>query len=88
MNKRFGLAIGLVVLSALPVAGQLPQASAAALGMGYNTTAWARGFAAVANNPAGLAHRDSPGFSIAILPISLGSGLGPVGLEDLTAWEG
>lgn len=69
-------------------AAQLPQASAAALGMGYNMTASARGFAAVANNPAGLGHASSPGFSLAIPSISAEAGLGPISLSDLADWEG
>lgn len=88
MTRLTGWMAGLAFLLAIPAEAQLPQASATALGMGYNMAASARGFAAVANNPAGLARRDSPGFSIAILPISLGSGLGPVGLGDLATWNG
>lgn len=74
--------------AAAPAAAQLPQASATALGMGFNTTASARGFAAVANNPAGLAMDDSPGFSLAIPAVAVEAGLGPVSLSDLADWEG
>ena len=80
----------LAVTAAIPVAaaGQIPQASAAALGMGWNTTASARGFASVASNPAGLAHPSSPGFSLAIPAVAVESGLGPVKLSELAEWEG
>lgn len=77
-----------VALEPAPAAAQLPQASAAALGMGFNTTASARGFAAVANNPAGLAMDDSPGFSLAIPAVAVEAGLGPISLSDLADWEG
>ena len=80
----------LALAAALPTTGhaQIPQASAAALGMGFNMTAAARGFAAIGHNPAGLGHPSSPGFSLALLPISIETSLGPVGLGDLADWEG
>jgi len=83
------LSLGLLAL-ALPAtaSSQLPQASAAALGMGENMTASARGFAAVANNPAGLGHPSSPGFSLAIPAVVAEAGVGPVTLSDLVDWEG
>jgi len=81
--------LGCLALAATQGASaQLPQASAAALGMGYNMTATARGFAAIANNPAGLGHPSSPGFSIAIPSLAAEAGLGPVTLRDLADWEG
>ncbi len=75
-------------LLAGPVAAQLPQASATALGMGFNTTASARGFAALANNPAGLSMDDGPGFSLAVAAVSVETGLGPISLRDLVDYEG
>lgn len=75
-------------LLATPVSAQLPQASARALGLGLNTTASSRGFAAVANNPAGLGLADSPGFSLAVPALGVEAGLGPVTLQDLVDWEG
>jgi hypothetical protein len=79
----------LTLLASGPVgaAAQLPQASATALGMGFNMTASARGFAAVANNPAGLGHPSSPGFSMAIPGVFLNIGLGPVSFGDVAEWE-
>ena len=75
-------------LLAVPLSAQLPQASATALGMGFNTTASSRGFAAIANNPAGLAGEDAPGFSLAIPALAVEVGFGPVTLSDLSPWEG
>jgi hypothetical protein len=69
-------------------AAQLPGSSAAALGMGDNHTALARGFAAVALNPAGLAMPDGPSASGSIAAIRAIGGLGPVELADLAEFEG
>lgn len=94
IDTRNSLAAALAMAAFVPalgcasLSGQLPQASAAALGMGYNMTASARGFAAVANNPAGLGMADSPGFSLAIPAVAVEAGLGPVSLSDLADWEG
>lgn len=88
MIKTHRVLLVMLALVGAPLSAQLPQASAAALGMGYNTTASARGFAAVANNPAGLGMIDSPGLSLAIPALAVESGLGPVTLADLADWEG
>lgn len=80
--------VGLALASVQGASAQLPQASAAALGLGYNMTASARGFAAVANNPAGLGHPSSPGFSMAVPAVAAEAGLGPISLGDLSDWEG
>jgi len=77
-----------LAFGATPMSAQLPQASATALGMGYNTTASTRGFAAIANNPAGLGLDDSPDFSLAVPALAVQGGLGPVTLADLAEWEG
>ncbi len=80
-----------VALVAAPWGGasaQLPQASSAALGLGFNTTASARGFGAVANNPALLARSGAPAFSLALPAVAVETGLGPIRLRDLAEWEG
>lgn len=87
IRTRLGLLVALA-FGAAPLSAQLPQASATALGMGFNTTASTRGFAAIANNPAGLGMDDSPGFSLAVPAVVLEGGLGPVTLSDLADWEG
>lgn len=83
---RYGAFVALACLAA-PASAQLPQASAAALGLGYNMTASARGFAAVANNPAGLAMANSPAFSLAIPAVAVEAGLGPVTLANLVDYD-
>lgn len=73
---------------ASPAGAQLPSASAADLALGDNVTALARGFSAVASNPAGLAMPGNPGFSLAAVPVRLSQGLDPVTLGDLADWDG
>jgi hypothetical protein len=81
--------LGIVALAAgSALHAQLPQASATSLALGFNRTASATGFAAVANNPAGLALGSSPGFSMALPAVSLLGGMGPVGMGDIADWEG
>lgn len=87
VRTRLGLLVAFA-FGAAPLSAQLPQASATALGMGFNTTASTRGFAAIANNPAGLGMDDSPGFSLAVPAVALEGGLGPITLSDLSDWEG
>src|SRR5688572_25936055 len=70
-----------------PVRAQLPSASAAALGMGDNYMTSARGFNAVAWNPANLGLVGNPKFSIAILPIKSSYGLRPITLGDVKGYE-
>lgn len=88
MKMTIGVLLGTVVLGSAPLEAQIPQASATALGMGFNMTASARGFAAVANNPAGLGMANSPGFSLAIPAVSFEVGLNPVTGGDLVDWQG
>lgn len=64
---------------------QQSNASAAAFGMGGNYTAVARGYNAVAWNPANLGLPGNPGFSLAILAVGGTSGLDPV---DASAFNG
>lgn len=76
------LAVLGALMAAAPLAGQLPDASAATLGTGGNNTATVRGFAAIGANPAGLG-MPGPGFSLAIVPVQASSGLNPIGLKDI-----
>ena len=62
--------------------GQLPVAGTTALATANNYTALARGFTAIALNPAGLGMPGNPGFSLALLPIE-----GRAGLSGLTLGE-
>lgn len=76
------------LIAAAPVAAQLPSASASALGAGDAYTALARGFNAVAWNPAGLAMTGNPGFSITLVPVRAVGSFGPISLKDLKDYEG
>ncbi len=78
-----GLAAGLLTLPGTGVDAQLASASPAALGMADNYTAVARGFDAVAWNPAVLGLRGSRGRSFTLLPARGSTGLGPVPLSDI-----
>lgn len=86
--RTLTIALAAFLSIAIPAAAQLPQASATALGLGFNTTASARGFAALANNPAGLSMHDGPGFSLAVAAAAVETGLGPVSLQDLVDYDG
>ena len=70
--------------------GQLLSASTAALATSNNYTALARGFTAIALNPAGLAMPGNPGFSFSFptLPVELGLGLNALTISDVNAVEG
>ncbi len=93
INKIFASAavVALAAFGALtspaPAAAQLANASAATLGLSGNNTATVRGFAAISVNPAGLGMPGS-GFSLALLPVQLRSGLDPITLADLAVVEG
>jgi len=80
-------ALGGVVAPAAATA-QLPSASTAALGLADNYTAAARGYNAIAWNPANLALSGNPGASLAFFPLRAIAGLGPVNLGDLKSWGG
>jgi len=67
---------------------QLPSASAADLGLGHRTVSAARGFSAVAANPAGLGMPRPFRSSWTILPVGAGSALGPVTFSDLAEYDG
>jgi hypothetical protein len=81
-------AVAIAAALATPLAGQLPNPGAAALGMGDNYTALARGSNAISSNPAGLAMPDGPSASGSIFAVRGVAGLGPIGLGDLADFEG
>ena len=82
-------ALAVSVLSVIPedVGAQLANASASTIALSGNNTATVRGFGAISVNPAGLAMPGS-GFSLALVPVQVRAGLGPVGLSDLADYEG
>lgn len=77
-----------LLLAAVPVNGQLASANPAALGLGDNYTAAARGLDAVAWNPAALGMFDVSGPTVVALSVRAASGLGPVGLRTIGDWSG
>ncbi len=68
--------------------GQLPSASTAVLGTANNYTALARGFTAIAVNPAGLGMPGNPGFSLTFLPVQVQAGLNAIRIADIAALDG
>jgi len=68
--------------------GQLPSSSTKALGTANNYTALARGYSAVALNPANLALPGNPKFSLSLAPVQVKSGVGPIGLGSIADYEG
>ena len=87
-GARVGVAaLGMAVLSALPAGAQLPSASTAALGFAGNYTATARGYNAIAWNPANLVLSGNPQASLAFFPVTATAGLKPVTLGDLADWQ-
>jgi hypothetical protein len=82
-----GAAGALLTLSAVATAQQA-NASAAAYGMGGNYTAQARGYNAVAWNPANLGLPGNPGFSLAILAGSVNPGLDPIDANSFADFAG
>lgn len=72
---------------AAPAAGQLANTAPAALGMSENYTAVARGYTAVAWNPANLGLSGGPRASAMIGATRVGAGLGPVTLGDLHRYQ-
>jgi hypothetical protein len=73
-----------ILLVASPVASaQQPNTSAAALGLDGNFMARARGYEAVAWNPANLGLPGNPRFSLTLLPVAASLTLAPVTLGDI-----
>jgi hypothetical protein len=67
---------------------QLPPASAAAVALGGRSTAVARGFSAVAGNPAGLAMPRASHVTASFFPLLGGCAIGPVTCGELSEWGG
>lgn len=86
--KRIAWPLLALMLLAVPASAQLAQASASSLGLGFNNTASARGFAAIANNPAGLGHAETGSFSLAIPAVTGVAGVEPITLAEMAMYEG
>ncbi len=83
-----GIAAIVLALGARAAAAQLPDPSAASVGLGNNYLARARGFAAPAWNPANLGLSGNPRLSFTLLPIAGAADVGPIGLSDLAQYGG
>jgi len=81
------IAFTAVTLDTVAVRAQVASASSAALGMADNFTAVARGFDAVAWNPAALGLSGNRGSSFTLLTTRGSTGLGPVSLTDLADYS-
>lgn len=80
--------VAMLTFGVTPALGQLQSAGSAHLGTANNYTARARGFAALGLNPAALGLESSPGFSLALLPVRVQAGFGPITLADVKDYEG
>lgn len=74
--------------TAVTVAAQVPNASSAATGLSGAYTARARGYDAIAWNPANLGLLGNPDFSLTMLALSASSGLDPISLTDVAPFSG
>lgn len=81
-------ALLLTLSAAAPATAQLASTTPAAMGMSDNYTAVARGYAAVAWNPANLGLTAGPRASATIGATHVRAGLGPVSLSDLNRYQG
>jgi hypothetical protein len=86
--NRIATALLGLVISAASAQAQLPSASTSALGMGENFTAVARGYHALAWNPALLGLGGNPGYSLSVAPLRFIAGLDPITLGDLKDYQG
>jgi len=81
---RVARAAIVVLLATAPTSwGQQLNTSAAALGLGGNFIARARGYEAVSWNPANLGLPGNPGFSLTLLPVAASFTLDPITLGDI-----
>ena len=77
-----------LIALATPALAQLPSSSAVAFATGDAFVARARGFNAVAWNPAGLGMADNPGFSATVASVQGVASMGPVSLSEFKKYEG
>jgi hypothetical protein len=78
----------LLVSGAAAVAAQQPNASPAATGLSGAYLARARGYDAVAWNPANLGMSGNPSFSLGLFAVTASSGLDPISLSDVAPYSG
>src|SRR5688500_15763269 len=83
-----GLSLAALILGSSTLSAQLPSASPAAHGLGGNFTAIARGYEAVAWNPANLAMPGRPFFSVGLGIVGGSTGLEPIDFRALHEFSG
>jgi hypothetical protein len=88
MIRLSAAALVLAVAVTQPVSAQLATSSTASLGMGDNFTGVARGFSAIAWNPANLGLTGNPGSSFQFLTLRGIAGVDPVTLKDIKDYQG
>ncbi|MBC8089681.1 MAG: hypothetical protein H7Z40_20655 [Phycisphaerae bacterium] len=82
--------LGFVVATATvsqAAAAQIPAANAAGFSMAGNYTAVARGYDAIAFNPANLALGQPKQFGLSLFAVNVSNGINPISLSDLKAHE-
>lgn len=88
VSRRAALGAVLLAAAAAPAAAQQANSSVAAYAMAGSWIALARGYDAVAWNPANLGLRDNPRFSLSLLAGGGTSGVTPVSLADIKQYQG
>src|SRR5207302_2979973 len=86
--RRVGFSLTIATMMSAVANAQLPNASAAAFGMGGNFTAIARGYEAVAWNPANLAMPGRPAVSFGAVILGGNMGLAPIDFTALHKFSG
>ena len=84
--RNFG-AVMIATITTQTAHAQLPAASAAGFSMAGNYTALARGYDAIAYNPASLALGQPKPFAISLFSASVNSGINPIRFSDIKAHE-
>ncbi len=88
MIRKSACALALAAAFAQPAAAQLSSPSTAALGMGDNYTAAARGYSALAWNPANLGLSGNRGSSFQIGTVRGLVGVDPISIADISDYGG
>ena len=91
MSKQTAAMTLLLALGALTspnaASSQISAPSPAVLATANNYTALARGFTAIALNPAGLAMPGNPGFTLTFLPVQARAGMSAMSLSDIATYD-
>ena len=87
-TARILLLLAAFLLPGRELVAQLPEAGTAGFSMGGNYSAAARGYDAIAWNPANLGFSSNPSFSINLLTVGGTTGLDPVKFNDIADFGG